>query len=265
MQPLHVVRAGHGPRAVLVHGSATDHTTWSIQLASPLRERFELVAYDRRSATSIAAQVADLAQVIGDAPALVIGSSFGAIIALELARSRLAPCAGLVLIEPPMAPTDAPQDIVATARAAIGGEPWPAPPATVGFLDQFDRVVAEAGGPAAATFFLRTVLGEAAFAKIPRAFLERSTAKWAEIRADCLALAVYQPRYPELAGLDLPVRLVGGERSAPYFRVTLDALAAALPNARIEIVPRAGHMLHAEAPSRFAELVTRFADELGLR
>lgn len=265
MQSLHVVRAGHGPRVVFVHGSATDHATWAIQLASPLRERFELVAYDRRSATTIAAQAADLAQVIGDVPALVIGSSFGAIVALELARSHLAPCAGLVLIEPPMAPTDAPQDIVATARAAIGGEPSPSTPAASGFLTEFDRVATEDGGPAAAAFFLRTVLGEPTFAKIPGAFLERSTAKWAEIRADCLALTAYQPRYPELATLDLPVRLVGGERSAPYFRVTLDALAAALPSAQIEIVPRAGHMLHAEAPSRFAELVTRFADELGLR
>jgi pimeloyl-ACP methyl ester carboxylesterase len=265
MQSLHVVRAGHGPRVVLVHGSATDHATWSIQLASPLRRRFELVAYDRRSATTIAAQAADLAQVIGDAPALVVGSSFGAVVALELARSRLAPCAGLVLIEPPMAPNDDPQDMVAVARAAVGGAPWPVAPAPSGFLDDFDRKVAEAGGPAAAELFLRTVLGEPAFAKIPRAFLERSTAKWAEIRADCLALTTYQPRYAALGALDLPVRLVGGERSAPYFRVTLDALAAALPDARIEIVPGAGHMLHAEAPSRFTELVTRFADELDLR
>jgi pimeloyl-ACP methyl ester carboxylesterase len=108
------------------------------------------------------------------------------------------------------------------------------------------------------------VLGEAAFERIPRAFVERSTAKWAELRADSAAMTAYRPRYAELGAIDVPVLLLGGERSAPYFRATLTALAAALPRARLEIVARAGHMLHAEAPQRFAELVVGLADELGL-
>jgi len=33
---------------LLIHGSAADHTTWSIQLASPLALSFSLIAYDRR-------------------------------------------------------------------------------------------------------------------------------------------------------------------------------------------------------------------------
>ena len=45
---LHVVRAGRGPTVVLVHGSATDHATWTIQIASSLTEHVRLVAYDRR-------------------------------------------------------------------------------------------------------------------------------------------------------------------------------------------------------------------------
>ena len=48
--PLHVVRQGSGPLVLLVHGSATDHQTWSIQLAGQLGERVRLVAYDRRGA-----------------------------------------------------------------------------------------------------------------------------------------------------------------------------------------------------------------------
>jgi hypothetical protein len=36
--PLHVVCVGQGPRVLFVHGSAADHTTWSIQLASGLRD-----------------------------------------------------------------------------------------------------------------------------------------------------------------------------------------------------------------------------------
>ncbi len=96
------------------------------------------------------------------------------------------------------------------------------------------------------------------------AFLDRSTAKWAQIRADSVALIAYRPRYRELAAIDKPVQLLGGERSGSYFRPTLDALLAALPRARLEIVPGAGHMLHAEAHRRFADIVTAFAAEIGV-
>jgi pimeloyl-ACP methyl ester carboxylesterase len=245
--PLHVVRAGRGPRVLFIHGSAADHTTWSIQLASPLRERFELVAYDRSAdATSVAEHARDAAGLLDDAGALVVGSSFGAVIALELCRSSPALCRGAVLIEPPMAASD---DMAAASTA---------------FLAEFDRRAEVEGGPAAAEFFLRFVLGDAAFERIPRAFQERSMSKWAEIRADAAALIAYRPRYAELAAVGVPMRLLAGERSASYFRPTLEALLRALPRARLETIAGAGHMLHAEAPRRFADLLIAFSAELGI-
>jgi pimeloyl-ACP methyl ester carboxylesterase len=235
---------------LLVHGSATDHTAWSIQLAGALRERFTLVAYDRRpDAPSVEAHAADAAAILADAPGpvIVVGSSFGAVIALELVRTRPELVAGAVLIEPPMAAAD---DLAAAPAA---------------FLDEFDRIAAEQGGPAAGEFFLRAVVGETAFERIPRAYRDRSVAKWAQIRADSAALIAYRPRYAELATVTTPILLLGGERSAPYFRPTLDTLRAALPSARLEIVPAAGHMLHVEAPKRFHELVVGFADQLDVQ
>lgn len=240
---------------MFVHGSATDHATWSIQLVSALRSRFELVAYDRRGTDTVAEQTADLAEIIGDQPALVVGSSFGAVVALDLARRGGVPLRGLVLIEPPLPATEA-------AGLASDSDDVSTPAA---FLGELDRRIAVEGGPAAAEFFLRAVLGEAAFARIPRAFRERSTAKWREIRADCVALLAYAPRYSELATLQLPVLLMGGERSAPYFARTLDVLQASLPNVARVLVPGAGHMLHAEASQRFAALLTAFAERLEAR
>jgi pimeloyl-ACP methyl ester carboxylesterase len=243
--PLHVVRAGHGPWVLFIHGSAADHATWSIQLASPLRERFTLISYDRRhDAATVEEHAADAASLLEGNRALVVGSSFGSVVALELMRTRPELCAGAVLIEPPMAASD---DLAAAPAA---------------FLAEFDRRAAEQGGPAAGEFFLRTVLGDATFDRIPRAFQERSMAKWAEIRADSGALLAYRPRYAELASVDMPVLLLGGERSAPYFRPTLEALRTALPHARLEVVPAAGHMLHAEAPRKFGDLLAAFADEI---
>jgi pimeloyl-ACP methyl ester carboxylesterase len=247
---LPVVRSGVGPPILLVHGSAADHTTWSIQLSSPLRERFSLIAYDRRSsATSVEEHAADAAALLAGehGPALIIGSSFGAVIALEVIRRHGQAFAGAVLIEPPMAASDA------------------APVAPREFLAEFDRRAAADGGPAAGEFFLRTVLGDTVFERMPRAYRERATSRWAEIRADSAALIAYRPRYTELRALPTPVLLLGGERSGPFYRPTLDALAAALPHARLEIVPNAGHMLHAEAHRRFTELVTAFAAEVGVR
>jgi pimeloyl-ACP methyl ester carboxylesterase len=246
---LHAVRAGSGPRIVLVHGSAADHSTWSIQLASSLRERFTLVAYDRRGGVaSVEEHAADLASLIAEAPdrVLVVGSSFGAVIVLELVRRSPQLCAGAVLIEPPMPAADD----AAAAPAA--------------FFDEFDRRVAEQGGPAGGEYFLRTVLGDAAFERMPQAFRDRASAKWREIRADSVGLLAYRPRYGELASVKTPVLLVGGDRSAAYFRPTLDALQAALPASRRETVTGAGHMLQAEAARKFNEILTRFADEIGL-
>ena len=81
--PLHVVRAGTaGPPLILVHGSATDASTWTIQLASPLTSRYRVVAYDRRGAGrsprapgvawhTIEEHAAELAALIAEATAAV--------------------------------------------------------------------------------------------------------------------------------------------------------------------------------------------------
>ncbi len=243
---LHVVSAGVGPRIFFVHGSATDGTTWSIQLASPLKDDFTLIAYTRRSSGSVEDHAADAVELIGETPTMIVGSSFGAVVCLEVARRRVPVVRGIVLIEPPMAADDE------------------TPAATVAFLAEFDRRVATQSGPAAAEYFLRTVLGDAMYDRIPEAFQERSKARWAEIRADSEALIRYRPRYGELSAIETPILLLGGDRSAGYFRPTLDALAKTLPHARLEIVEGAGHMLHAEARRQFADLLTSFAADCGL-
>lgn len=244
---LHVVRAGAGPRVLFIHGGAADRTTWSLQL-SMLRERFSMIAYDRRAGSaSVEEHAADAAGLLAGepGPTLVVGSSFGAVIALELCRTRPALCAGAVLIEPPLA---------ATEDAAV---------IPAAFLAEYDRRIAAEGGPAAAELFLRLVLGNELYEEVPAVFLERSKAKWAEIRADTSALVAYRPRYAELSGVRVPVLLLGGARSSPLYRPALEALAAVLPAARLEIVADAGHMLHVEAYRRFGELLTAFAAEIG--
>ena len=246
--PLHVIRVGVGPKIIFVHGSAADHTTWSIQFASLLRERFTLVAYDRRvgSGLSIENHADDLAELIlaehGTDPVVVVGSSFGAAVALDLIRRHPQRVRGAVLCEPPLAKDDT------------------APSVPEGFLQHFDELVATNGGEAAAEFFLRTVLGDASYERMPRAYRARSQAMWQAIRSDCAALAAYRIRYRQLAAVTTSVLLVGGDKSAPYFRPTLDALAAVLPHASMEILRGAGHMMQAEAHRQFNQVLGEFAD-----
>jgi pimeloyl-ACP methyl ester carboxylesterase len=250
--PLHVVRAGVGPPLLLIHGSAADHTTWSIQLASPLTRHVTLVAYDRRGsgrspgeAGSVEDHAADAAALAADlGPVIVVGSSFGAVVALELVRRWPERVRGAVLCEPPLAPTD------------------DAPPVPLELLARFDELAATEGGEAAAEHFLRTVLGDAAYERMPRMFQVRSKAMWRAIRSDSAALGAYRVRYAELGTVDVPVLLLGGARSAAYFRPTLEALAAALGRARLEILAGAGHMMQAEAHRAFAEAVAGFAGEV---
>lgn len=260
--PLHVVRAGHGPTVVLVHGSATDHSTWAIQLANrALQERVRLIAYDRRvdgdgpsPVTSIDAHAADLAalldaEVASGERALVVGSSCGAVVVLELARRGHPALAGMVLMEPPLPPADDAPSYQAMQQA---------------LLDELDRLARDDGPAAAAELFLRTVLGDAAWARLPKRFQERSKGYWPQIRGDCHALAVYRVRYAELGAIRAPALLLGGDRSAAYFRPTLDALTAALGNAHLATLAGAGHMMQAEASRGFHDRLLAFAGELGL-
>jgi pimeloyl-ACP methyl ester carboxylesterase len=270
---LHAVVVGAGPRLVLVHGSAADHATWSIQLASAaLRGRFQLVAYDRRGVggsvdlsrdepedVPVEQHADDLAQLIitahpergreaaeskGEDPVIAVGSSFGAVIVLECARRRPELLRGMVLCEPPLPASD------------------DAPPVPDGFLADLDRRAAEAGGAAAAEMFLRMVLGDAAFEKMPLAYRTRATAQWPPLRSDCHALGAYRVRYAELGRIEVPALLLGGDRSAAYFRPTLEALAASLGRARLETLAGAGHMMHAEAHRSFHDKLLGFDAEL---
>lgn len=258
--PLHVVRAGAGPLVVLVHGSATDHATWSIQLAGVLGQRVRVVAYDRRGAgrsplpTGVAWQsvedhAAELAALIeaeaAGQRALVVGSSFGGAVVLELARQGHPALAGIVLLEPPLPPTDA----VDATQAAL--------------LARLDELAERDSPAAAAEHFLRTVLGQAAWDKLPRVFQERSKSFWPQIRGDCHALAAYRVRYAELGAITTPALLLGGDRSAGYFRPTLEALTRALGRARADVIAGAGHMMQAEAPRGFHQRLLAFAEEIG--
>ena len=255
---LHLVTAGEGAPVLLVHGSAADHTTWSIQLKS-MAAHARLITWDRRGADTsplppevsfftVEQHADDAARLIErevGGPVVTCGSSFGGVVVLELARRRPDLVRGAVLLEPPLHPDDLERGIPES------------------FLAEYDRLEREHDGPTAAEFFLRHVLGDEAFERMPRRFQERSKSMWRQIRQDTAALGEYRVRYRALREVTTPFLLLGGERSAPFFRPTLEALHASLGNAQLETLTGAGHMMHAEVFRRFNERLLSFMAELG--
>jgi pimeloyl-ACP methyl ester carboxylesterase len=67
----------------------------------------------------------------------------------------------------------------------------------------------------------------------------------------------------ELGGILAPTRLLWGDRDALAGRGDQDALAAAIPDARLVVYPGTGHALHWEQPERFAADLTAFVAALG--
>lgn len=103
-------RVGEGPPLVLVHGVAMHHTSW--RWVQPiLSERFTLFMIDRRGRGqssdmdeyALERETDDVLAVIDTIgePVFLLGHSFGALIALEVAR-RTTDLLGLVLHEPPI-------------------------------------------------------------------------------------------------------------------------------------------------------------------
>lgn len=62
--------------------------------------------------------------------------------------------------------------------------------------------------------------------------------------------------WPRLRELGIPVELIVGERDAK-FRSTAQQMADDLPDARVTIVPGAGHAVHLEAPETVAAVIGR--------
>lgn len=67
-----------------------------------------------------------------------------------------------------------------------------------------------------------------------------------------------------LQGLSMPLLMVQGEEDSVNPRQdNADLLAAALPQARLQVWPGVGHLAEVEAPERFNQTLAGFAQELG--
>lgn len=254
---LYYERTGQGPAILFVHGMCGHADVWADQ-AERLSDRYTCVRYDRRghtrsargeaplSAVRHADDAAALIETLELASCLVVGSSSGAVITVDLALRYGALLRGVVCSEPPLFTLDRAAEQAALSELA----------------PSLDKALATGGPRAAVDAFAAFAFPEAwALMNEDRRDRMRDNAEigFADLQSPPLEVGP-----AELATIDVPALVIAGTVSNPALRSVARRLAAGLPDARfVEI--EGGHVPYVEHPETFAHTVSVFAAELERR
>ena len=255
---LHVDVDGAGPAIVLAHGLGGSARNFGPQCRA-LKDRYRVIRYDARghgrsdapheaSAYTPAAFVADMGRVLDDAgerTAVVGGLSMGAGTALRFALAHPTRVRGLVLCAFP-AGADDPEGFAAKALR---------------FAETIERDGLEAAGDVY-VWGPSTRLDQNAVHFVQQGFLEHPPHGLAfALRGVIARQPAVAAMRGELAALRAPTLIVVGSEDGPS-RHASDALAAALPQARLIVVPGAGHVVNLQKPDEVSAALHEFVDGL---
>ncbi|MGW8489420.1 alpha/beta fold hydrolase [Streptomyces sp. NPDC055886] len=230
---------------VFVHGTRFSAGQWSTQLTA-LRQEFPVTAIDLPGHGARSAQpwslsaatevIASAVDSLGRGPALVVGHSLGGYASLEFARSRPEQVRGLVL---------------AGASASTRGR-WAAPYRWVAGL--VPRIPADRLTRWNDRLLLRHYPRDVVEATIRSGYAFHTLpAAWGEVLGRFGTDA--------LRHVAAPVLILNGEKDT-VFRSGEADFARAHRDARVELIPRAGHLANFDAPDAFSDAVRRFARQL---
>ncbi len=242
------------PIVVLVHGSLDRSTSF----ARVVRRLHDLptVTYDRRgyhhsrhalpldggpSGHVLSGHVDDLFAVIAGRPAVVVGHSYGADVALAAALRPGAPDAVLAVAayEPPV-------PWLEVYRSA-------ADPSRNGAPVDLDPGDPEAAGLAAERFFRRMV-GDAAWERLPEPAKAARRADGPALAAELRSLRLTGPPF-DIAAMPVPVTYGRGECSAARHRQSVAWLHERTPGSELVEIAGASHGAHLTHPDAFAAMV----------
>jgi 2-succinyl-6-hydroxy-2,4-cyclohexadiene-1-carboxylate synthase len=243
---LHHVVEGEGRRVVLAHGF-TQTLASLAPLAGRLRRRWQVVRVDLPGHGGSGALRADLPGAAGllgatGGPAAYAGYSLGGRVCLRLAVDQPDLVRALVLIGASPGISDAAER--AARRAADD--------ALAGDLER-DGVAA----------FLDRWLAGPLFATLPaeragRAERLGNSAAGLAAALRLLGTGAQEPLWARLPRLAVPVLLLAGELDGKFAALAGRMAAAIGPNARVALVPGAGHAAHLERPEETGSLIERF-------
>lgn len=261
---LNYVRSGTGEALVFIHGAMGDYRSWQPQW-SRFTDLFDCVSYSRRysfpnpndltrhdhNALVDAADLEALLDALSLDQAILVGSSYGGFTALAMASRAPERVKAIVSVEAPMMRyASLTKEGAAIANAFLENS---AAPARAAFArgDDAEGVRLLTGG----------IVGKAPDA-IPDTVLGR---RMTNVRA-ARSLALSDDEFPwlapeRLATLPMPVLLMSGAETAPVHGAIFKNVCAAMPQAKVRIIPNSGHSVSQQQAERFNAEVTDFLAE----
>lgn len=253
---LEVLDEGWGIPILFVHGFPLSHSMWQGQYA--LRDRFRIIAPDLRgfgasdfvggnvpgmvSMKELADDCAALLDALGVVePVVFCGLSMGGYVAWQFAKRHAARLRALVLCDTKAA-ADSPEAAETRLKMA--------------------KHVLQFGTGAVAEAMPARLFAAATFAEQPgvvaevRTMIERTAP--AGLAAAQQGMAVREDVRDFLPTIRVPTLVVVGREDAISPVDEMQAIAAAIPNARFQIIERAGHMAPLERPVEFNRILREF-------
>jgi len=252
---LHYEVSGLGPPVLFCHGYGGSHQDWVHQVAA-LNRDYTVLTFDYRghgssdapavadaySVPLLAADVLTLADALGIDKFSLAGHSMGGFVALRVALDFPSRLDSLVLVDTSAGPVD--MEDMSELQAKL-------------------EKIARADGMAAAFEYnaAHNPLALRGYRLFPwhrelarRRLLETSVDGYIYAGR---ALTEREDVTPRLGEIRVPTLVVVGEQDAP-FRRPAEALAAGIPNARLEVIPGAAHSPNEETAPVFNALLTDF-------
>ena len=261
---LHYIDKGRGPTVILLHGGMGDCCSWAGQMDS-LAANFRTIAYSRRhshpnrnqpgeAAHTLGIDIEDLLaieQQLRVGPAHLVGTSYGALVALAFALAHPDMTLSLVLAEPPLHRWACRTPLGALLYAAFMGNVWR--PAARAFDLGDER--------SALQLLTDGIWGRAIFDVLPSSRRDVILRNAASMRA----LTRSPDPFPDLqrnavAKVAVPTLLVHGEHASELHRYVIDELARVIPAAARAEIAGAGHGSTQENPDGFRDAVLAFLD-----
>lgn len=254
----HVIEAGAGEPLVLLHGFTGSVHGWDGIMAQ-LSRHYRMIVIDlpghgntdspagveRYTMAQVAADLMVIATHIGIADAHWLGYSMGGRLALyitlkypERIRSAILVSASPGLADPAELLARRRADEVLAQRIEAQG--------VAAFVDDWERQPVLA----------HRQLSEAARLSLRRQRLQNNAQGLANSLRG-MGTGVQPSLWGRLREIDRPVLLLAGEHDEKFVAINRQ-MAEAIPQAKLQLIPEAGHMLHLEQPAAFGATVLDF-------
>ncbi|WP_084113223.1 alpha/beta fold hydrolase [Belnapia moabensis] len=263
---LHYTDSGRGQPILLIHGNAVSGEDYETSgLAAQLRERHRVIIIDRPgfghserphgrlwTAMEQGALLRQAMHQIGVERPVVVGHSWGAIVALSLAVQHPAEAAGLVLLSGYYHWTLRP-DVLLVVPGAVP---------VLGDLLRY--TVSPLLGRLLMPLLKRGMFSPAPIpARFRTEYSDAMALRPSQIRATSSDGALMIPGALHLRGdyatLPMPVAILAGQGDKVVFAKRARQLHAEIPGSTLEVLPGVGHMVHHSAPDDVAAAIERIA------